>query len=201
MGVEEVRSTIMELQNGIDEKLDKFEQKIEKKLTEMENVIIKKCNEHYMDKLRSVKQAMLETIREEKEELKEEVTKSLENGLFVLKKIDGGGVQEDVEGPSKTPEQEIAPCRREQEGIPKQVTPRIPKVSWKDFPMQDHFLRKEHEKLGWKKNNSVKKSIFDSGVKRKLWNDDEVWRKRISYKIDAQYKANYLMSDTRSSPS
>lgn len=33
MGVEEVRSTIMELQNGIDEK---FEQNIEKRLTEME---------------------------------------------------------------------------------------------------------------------------------------------------------------------
>lgn len=36
MGVAEVRSTIMELQNGIDEK---FEQNIEKRLTEMENVI------------------------------------------------------------------------------------------------------------------------------------------------------------------
>lgn len=36
MGVEEVRSTIMELQNGIDEK---FEQNIEKRLTEM-----KKCH-------------------------------------------------------------------------------------------------------------------------------------------------------------
>lgn len=43
MGVEEVRSTIMELQNGIDEKLEKFEQNVEKRLKEMENVKIKKC--------------------------------------------------------------------------------------------------------------------------------------------------------------
>lgn len=56
-----------------------------------------------MDKLRSIKQTMRETIRKEKEELKVEVTKNLANGLFVIKKIDRGGVQEDVEGPSKTP--------------------------------------------------------------------------------------------------
>lgn len=55
---------------------------------------------------------MRETIRKEKEELKVEVTKNLANGLFVIKKIDRGGVQEDVEGPSKTPKQEIVPCRR-----------------------------------------------------------------------------------------
>lgn len=55
---------------------------------------------------------MREAIRKEKEELKVEVTKNLANVLFVIKKIDRGGVQEDVEGPSKTPKQEIVPCRR-----------------------------------------------------------------------------------------
>lgn len=35
MGVKEVRSSIMEPQNGIDEKLKKFEQNMEKKLREM----------------------------------------------------------------------------------------------------------------------------------------------------------------------
>lgn len=142
MGGEEVRSIIMQPQSGIDERLEKFEHNIEKRLAEMENDIIKKCRENYLDKLRSMKQTMPETIREEKRELKEGVTKSLENGLFVIKKIDGGGVQEDVEGPSKTPEQEIVPCRREQEGIPKPVTPRIPKGSWEDLTMKDHFIKK-----------------------------------------------------------
>lgn len=55
---------------------------------------------------------MRETIRKEKEELKVEVTKNLANGLFVIKKIDRGGAQEDEEDQSKTPEQEIVPCRR-----------------------------------------------------------------------------------------
>lgn len=64
----------MELQKGIDEKLEKCEQNVEKRLTEMENVIIKKYREDYLDKPRSIKQTMLETLREEKEELKE-VTK------------------------------------------------------------------------------------------------------------------------------
>lgn len=52
----------------------------------------------------------------------------------------------------------------------------------------------------WVKEKQLGQKI-DFGVKRKLWNDDEVLRKQICYKIDAQYKANHLMSDTRSSPS
>lgn len=65
VGGEEVRSIIMQLQSGIDERLEKFEHNIEKRLAEMENDIIKKCREDYLDKLRSMKQTMPETIREE----------------------------------------------------------------------------------------------------------------------------------------
>lgn len=56
VGGEEVRSIIMQLQSGIDERLEKFEHNIEKRLAEMENDIIKKCREDYLDKLRSMKQ-------------------------------------------------------------------------------------------------------------------------------------------------
>lgn len=60
MGVEEVRSTIIELQSGIDKKkLEKFEQNIEKRLAEMENVIIKKCREDNLDKQRSINKPCL----------------------------------------------------------------------------------------------------------------------------------------------
>lgn len=85
MGVKEVRNTIMELQNGIDEKLEKFEQNVEKRLKEMENVKIKKFREDYFDKPRSIKQIILETLREEKEKLKEVTKNVYKIDVFVQK--------------------------------------------------------------------------------------------------------------------
>lgn len=201
MGVEEVRGIVMGLQKNIDERLNDFEQKMEKKMEELQNTIIGRCKEDVNKKLSSIKETLMETSKQEKEDLKDEVRKSLEDGLFVLKKIDViRTAQEDVDKDVSIISEnqpEMAPRPQEK----KQSTPKMAKVNWKDFPMQDDFLRREHENMGWKKNNTVKKSIFDMGLKRKLWNDDEVWRKRVCYKIDAQYKAHFLMSDTRSSPS
>lgn len=45
---------------------------------------------------------------------------------------------------------------------------------WKNFPMQEDIIRRKHERLGWKKNATVKKTIYTEGLKRKLWNDDGV---------------------------
>jgi hypothetical protein len=195
MGMEEVRTLTTELQRSIDERLDKFEEKIDKKLEDLEKKVIGTCREECQQRLNSVRKTLLECVQEEKNELKEDIKKSLEDGLFVLKKIDLVTVPEteDVESSASSPQPVISAIPQR-----KQSTPRIPKVNWKNYPKQDDFLRKEHEALGWKKNSLVKKIIFERGLKRKLWSDEEVWKKRVSYKVDAQYKANHLMSDARS---
>lgn len=58
----------------------------------------------------------------------------------------------------------------------KRSNPKVTKVNWKDFPMQEDFIGRQHESLGWMKNSTVKKRIFSEGCKKKLWNDEEVWR-------------------------
>jgi hypothetical protein len=66
-------------------------------------------------------------------------------------------------------------------------------MDWKEYPDQEKFTMEEHEKLGWRKI-TVKKSIFNAGLKRRMWGEDELWE--VCYKIDSLYKTHIFTKHT-----
>lgn len=56
----------------------------------------------------------------------------------------------------------------EKESFAKRSTPKVTKVNWKDFLMQDDFILRKHESLGWNKFATVKKGFSVKDVRERF---------------------------------
>ena len=74
------------------------------------------------------------------------------------------------------------------------------KIRWSDHKDAADFIEKEHEKLLWKKNKSVKSAIYNKGLSRGLWEEDDWWKQRVANKVESQYKTHVVMDESRSCP-
>lgn len=206
MGVEEVKDVTNTLRREFDDRLEEMEDRWNKKLEAMEQRLlqaltddIKKERVFNAENISSLTETVKAELRQSTNDIRDTVNQELENGVFIIKKVDMSRDNDPRETSFIYSEAAGPSTERQQINVPQKTQPkRSPKVCWKDFPQQEDFIISEHKKFQWKKNGAVKKIIFGAGLKRKLWEDDEVWRKRVCYKIDSLYKSNILLCDRRS---
>lgn len=191
MGVEEVKDVTNTLRREFDDRLEEMEDRWNKKLEAMEQRLLQNIS--------SLTETVKAELRQSTNDIRDMVNQELENGMFIIKRVDMPRDNDPKETSFIDSEAAGPSTERQAINVPQKTQPKkSPKVCWKDFPQQEDFIISEHKKFHWKKNAAVKKIIFGTGLKRKLWEDDEVWRKRVCYKIDSLYKSNVILCDRRS---
>ena len=187
------------------------------KLAEDVDMEVKCTINSFREEMRGKQKDFTKTVREMVQKTvdttKQEMMDLIEEGTFSFNRKRRRSDLEETTDNNETP----AKARREAEPMAEDVqiidhTPGIskslrqslthtPKINWrKDHPEAEKFILARHEELNFRKNNTVKTTIFQEGVDKGLWQDTKEWKAKVDNKINTNYKANCVLSDTKSLP-